>query len=123
MRGLSRDKGIMERVLFVEFLRCHCEGALAPKQSQQSDEKNVSSLSPCGLPVGRQREGWGEGVEAMNTSKIIYSINIEDVQNVAEEKLGRKLADNELKIIEDKIGDYIDWYSAIDMALQNEVLH
>ncbi len=28
----------------------------------------------------------------MNTSKIIYSINIEDVQNVAEEELGRKLS-------------------------------
>jgi hypothetical protein len=26
------------------------------------------------------------------------------------------------KIIEDKIGDYIDWYSAIDMAMQNEIL-
>lgn len=27
----------------------------------------------------------------MNTSRIIYSINIEDVQNVAEEELGRRL--------------------------------
>ena len=59
----------------------------------------------------------------MNTSKIIYSINIEDVQNVAEEKIGRKLMNKELKIIKDKLGDYIDWYSAIDMAMQNEVLH
>ncbi|OGW49996.1 MAG: hypothetical protein A2Z50_02220 [Nitrospirae bacterium RBG_19FT_COMBO_42_15] len=59
----------------------------------------------------------------MNTSKIIYSINIEDVQNVAEEKLGRKLKANELEIIEDKIGDYIDWYSAIDMVMQNEILY
>jgi hypothetical protein len=58
----------------------------------------------------------------MDTSKIIYSINIEDVQNVAEE-LGRNLTKKELKIIEDKIGDYIDWHSAIDMAIQNEVLH
>ncbi|MFZ3064097.1 MAG: hypothetical protein WA277_02285 [Nitrospirota bacterium] len=58
----------------------------------------------------------------MNTSKIIYSINIEDVQNVAEEEHGRKLTTKELKIIEDKIGDYIDWYSAIDMAIQNEIL-
>ncbi len=63
------------------------------------------------------------GYNDMNTSKIIYSLNIEDVQNVAEEKLGRKLTDNEQKIIEDKIGDYIDWHSAIDMVMQNEVLH
>ncbi len=59
----------------------------------------------------------------MDTSKIIYSINIEDVQNVAEEKIGRSLTNKELQIIEDKIGDYIDWYGAIDMAMQNEVLH
>lgn len=59
----------------------------------------------------------------MNTSKIIYSINIEDVQNVAEEELERKLTKKELKIIEDKIGDYIDWYNAIDIAIQNEILH
>jgi len=58
----------------------------------------------------------------MNTSKIIYSINIEDIQNVAEEKLGRKLSKKELKIIEDKIGDYIDWYVAIDMAMQSSQL-
>ena len=59
----------------------------------------------------------------MNTSKILYSINIEDVQNVAEEELGRKLTNKELEIIEEKIGDYIDWYGAIDMAMQNEILH
>lgn len=63
------------------------------------------------------------GDDDINISKIIYSINVEDVQNVAEEKLGRKLTNKELKIIEDKIGDYIDWHSAIDMAIQNEVLH
>lgn len=59
----------------------------------------------------------------IDTSKIIYSINIEDVQNVAEEELERKLTKKELKIIEDKLGDYIDWYSVIDIAIQNEILH
>jgi len=58
----------------------------------------------------------------MKTSKIIYSINIEDVQNVAEEELGRELTEKELKIVEDKVGDYIDWYSAIDFTIQNEIL-
>jgi hypothetical protein len=59
----------------------------------------------------------------MKPSKIIYSINIEDVQNVAEEEFGRKLSKKELEIIEDKIGGYIDWYSAIDIAIQNEILN
>jgi len=53
----------------------------------------------------------------------IYSINIEDVQNVAEEELERKLNKKELKIVEDKLGDYIDWYSAIDIAIQNEIVN
>lgn len=57
-----------------------------------------------------------------SASKIIYSINIEDVQNVAEEELGRKLSKKELKIIEDKIGDYIDWYGAIDMVIKAKIL-
>lgn len=59
----------------------------------------------------------------LDTSKIIYSLNIEDVQNVATEELGRKLTKKELEIIEDKLGDYIDWYSAIDTAIQSEILH
>ncbi len=59
----------------------------------------------------------------IDTSKIIYSINIEDVQNVAEEEFGRELSEKELEIIEDKLGDYIDWYSTIDAAIQNEILH
>jgi hypothetical protein len=59
----------------------------------------------------------------IDTSKIIYSINIEDVQNVAEEELGRELTEKELKIVEDKVGDYIDWYGAIDMTIQNEILN
>lgn len=57
----------------------------------------------------------------IDTSKIIYSINIEDVQNVAEEELGRELTEKELEIVEDKLGDYIDWYSAIDNTIRNEI--
>ena len=49
----------------------------------------------------------------MEKEKIIYSINIEDVQNVANEKLNRDLNEDELKLVEDKLGDYIDWFGAI----------
>ncbi|HBO84197.1 MAG: hypothetical protein A2073_07550 [Deltaproteobacteria bacterium GWC2_42_11] len=57
----------------------------------------------------------------MKTSKIIYSINIEDIQNVAEEHLGRKASKKELKIVEDKLGDYIDWHEAITFALDDAI--
>lgn len=57
----------------------------------------------------------------MKPSKIIYSLNIEDVQNVAEEELGRQISKKELKIVEDKVGDYIDWHEAISLALNDAV--
>ncbi|MFO7725582.1 MAG: hypothetical protein R6V45_08550 [Oceanipulchritudo sp.] len=53
----------------------------------------------------------------MDKDKIIYSINIEDVQNVANQELGRSLNEKELKIVEDKIGEQIDWFEAIALAI------
>jgi hypothetical protein len=53
----------------------------------------------------------------INQEKIIYSINIEDVQNVAEQEFERKLTAKELKLVEDKIGDCINWYEAILNAI------
>ena len=39
----------------------------------------------------------------MNPNKIIYSINIEDVQTVAEKQYGRTLTDEELNEAKDNI--------------------
>jgi len=55
----------------------------------------------------------------MDREKIIYSINIEDVQNVADQELARELTEDELKIIESKLGDYIDWYGSIGTAIDD----
>ncbi|MBI4222893.1 MAG: hypothetical protein HY607_09435 [Planctomycetes bacterium] len=56
----------------------------------------------------------------IDPEKIIYSINIEDIQNVAEQELERKLTSKELRLVEKKVGDYINWYEAILNAI-NEV--
>ena len=53
----------------------------------------------------------------MNREKIIYSINIEDIQNVAEQELDRKLTEGELRLVEDRLGDYVGWYEAILNAM------
>lgn len=53
--------------------------------------------------------------------KIIYSINFEDVQTVSEEVYGRELNENELKIVEDKIGDYFSWYDSVADLISNEL--
>ncbi len=57
----------------------------------------------------------------MRKDKIIYSINIEDVQNVAQQELGRDLTDKELKIVEDKIGDEIDWFETIASVIAGHI--
>ena len=41
---------------------------------------------------------------------------------MAEKEFGRNLTKKELKIIENKIGDCIDWYSAIELAIQNGIV-
>ncbi|MDN3513201.1 MAG: hypothetical protein NG747_02235 [Candidatus Brocadia sp.] len=41
----------------------------------------------------------------IDPEKIIYSINIEDIQNVAEQELERKLTAKELKLVEGKFID------------------
>lgn len=53
--------------------------------------------------------------------KIIYQLTTEDIQNVANVELERDLTSDELKIISDKIGDYIDWYEIIDSILNSEL--
>lgn len=59
----------------------------------------------------------------MRKNKIIYSINIEDVQNVAEQELDRELTVEELKIVEEKIGDQFDWYEAIASVISMHIEH
>jgi len=49
----------------------------------------------------------------MRRDKIIYSLNITDIQTVAEEVLGRELNDEELKKVINRVGDYIPWYDSI----------
>ena len=53
----------------------------------------------------------------MNRKKILYSINIEDIQTVAEQELDRKLTEEELRLVENKLGDYVGWYEAILNAI------
>lgn len=50
----------------------------------------------------------------MRKNTVIYKLTVEDIQTVAEEYLERKLNDEELKKVIDKVGDYISWYDAIE---------
>lgn len=52
---------------------------------------------------------------------IIYSLNIDDVQTVAMEEIGRELSLSEIKSIENLIGDNINWYDAILDAINAKI--
>lgn len=45
--------------------------------------------------------------------EIFYSLNIEDIQTVAIEAIGRELSDDEIENIIDIIHEKINWYDAI----------
>ncbi len=55
----------------------------------------------------------------MDTEKILYSINVEDVINVSEE-IEIEFTENDIEFIQDKIGDFMGskWYEAVEFALQ-----
>jgi hypothetical protein len=54
-------------------------------------------------------------------NRIVYSINVEDLQTVAEEELERELTAEEIKLVEDRLGEYIDWYGTIAMVLDEVI--
>lgn len=58
----------------------------------------------------------------MDLNNIIYSLSIQDLQTVAKEELGRELSKEEVELIQEKIGDYIDWQGAISNAINNNLL-
>jgi hypothetical protein len=56
----------------------------------------------------------------MQNSRIIYSINISDIQTVAEQELERELTQEELKLVVDtaQSDDYFGWYDGIVRIFQ-----
>jgi ADP-dependent phosphofructokinase/glucokinase len=57
----------------------------------------------------------------MRSKRIIYSLNVGDIQHVAQEELERKLSDQELQEVIDRIGDYVNWYDSIEMAIHDKI--
>jgi hypothetical protein len=56
--------------------------------------------------------------------RIIYSVSVADVQEVADQLLGRELTPEELKLVEDRVDDYISytsWYDAIALAINEKI--
>lgn len=56
-------------------------------------------------------------METIDLDKVIYQLTVEDLQTVANEELNRDLTETEIKLLEDKIGDHINWYDVIHNAI------
>ena len=57
----------------------------------------------------------------MEQERIIYSLNIEDVQTVTSEILDRHLSTNEIAQIEDAVAERIDWFEVIADAVSERI--
>ncbi|HXI22567.1 MAG TPA: hypothetical protein VNG71_01750 [Pyrinomonadaceae bacterium] len=57
----------------------------------------------------------------MKDEDIIYSLAIEDIQNVAKESLGRNLSEDEVKTVVQVVENRIPWYEIIDDAITESI--
>jgi hypothetical protein len=53
--------------------------------------------------------------------EIVYSINVGDIQDVANQVLERRLTRKELLLVKDSVGDYVDWFQPIESAIHKHV--
>ena len=51
--------------------------------------------------------------------RTVYEISVDDLQRVAKEVLERELTDDEITAVGNSVGDYIDWFQAIENAINN----
>lgn len=56
-----------------------------------------------------------------NQNSIFYSLNEEDIQNVALQEIERKLTETEIESIKDLIASAINWYDVIANAICEKV--
>ena len=52
------------------------------------------------------------------SEETVYEISVEDLQQVAKEVLERELTSEEIAAVGNAVGDYIDWFQAIENAIQ-----
>jgi hypothetical protein len=50
--------------------------------------------------------------------RIIYQLTVEDLQTVANDYLNRKLTSKEVLLLEEELGEYIDWYDIIEDVIR-----
>ena len=62
-----------------------------------------------------------KGLTALNNARPVYFLSVEDVQSVSNNVLNRNLSPSEMERVEEKIGDHISWYDAIESSIKELV--
>ena len=57
----------------------------------------------------------------MKRTDILYSINVQDVQDVAQREFDRELNGKEMESVAAKLGESIDWYEAVISAVEQTI--
>ncbi len=52
---------------------------------------------------------------------LIYALDETDVDTVSMEVLGRKLSQDQMSALKDKIAEKINWFEAIEYAIQDVI--
>ena len=66
---------------------------------------------------------WDEGgVMTKKKDKVIYSITVSDIQEVADQELERALSLEEIELIRDRIAEKIPWYDAIAESIDELIV-
>ena len=52
-------------------------------------------------------------------NKIVYSINVSDIQEVANQTIERTLTKDEIVLVEKSVGNHLDWFQAIENSIRN----
>jgi len=57
----------------------------------------------------------------MKKTDILYSINVQDVQDVAYREYSRQLNQEEVESVARKLGEYVDWFEAVNTAVAETI--
>lgn len=60
-------------------------------------------------------------MEIDGNEEIVYSINVDDIQEIANQVLERDLTKKEIGLIRESVGDYINWFGAIELAISKHI--
>jgi hypothetical protein len=63
----------------------------------------------------------GLSMKSDGNDRIVYSINVSDIQEVANKVLERDLTKEEIILVEDSVADYIDWFQAIENSIRKHI--